>query len=253
MRTRITIPMTLLASLIFSIAPAHAETLKIYGPGGPAPAIKTLAADFSKEKGIEVVVTAGPTGNWIEQAKSDADLIYSGSENMMTGFINAFAGKIDEKSVEPLYLRPSTILVRKGNPKNIKGLRDLTKPGIKIMVTDGAGQVGMWEDAAGRTGDIKLLKAFRSNIVASAANSGLARKRWTEQPDIDAWLIWTHWQINNTEIADMVPVEPELTIWRATDIALTTKGQGVSTASDFIEYLKSDKAEQIFKHQGWSR
>jgi accessory colonization factor AcfC len=253
MRKPVTLVAALLAGLILSIHAAHAETLRIYGPGGPAPAVKELAKAFAKEKGIEVVVTAGPTPAWLEQAKGDAHLIFSGSENMMSSFITAFAGQIDESTVEPLYLRPSAILVRKGNPKSIKGLRDLTKPGMKIMVTEGAGQVGMWEDAAGRSGDIGLLKGFRGNIVAFAPNSGMARKRWGEQADIDAWLIWTHWQINDSAVADMVAVEPELTIWRATDIAVTARGHETKAAAQFVAYLKSDLGEQVFKRQGWKR
>ncbi len=243
----------LFSSLTLSIGTAQAETLNIYGPGGPAPVVKELAKAFAKEKGIEVIVTAGPTPEWLEKAKGNADLIFSGSENMMSSFITAFSGQIDEKTVEPLYLRPSVILVRKGNPKSISGLRDLTQSGMKIMVTEGAGQVGMWEDAAGRSGEVELLKGFRKNIVAFAPNSGMARKRWIEQPDIDAWLIWTHWQINNQEIADMVALEPELTIWRATDIAVTMRGNANKAASEFVDYLKSAQAEEAFKKQGWSR
>lgn len=253
MRKSISVIATLFVGVILSIGMAQAETLRIYGPGGPAPAIKELASAFAKEKGIEVIVTAGPTPGWLEQAKGDAHLIFSGSENMMSSFIAAFAGQIDEKTVEPLYLRPSAILVRKGNPKSIKGLRDLAQPGIKLMVTEGAGQVGMWEDAAGRSGDIGLLKGFRGNIVAFAPNSGMARKRWIEQADIDAWLIWTHWQINDMAIADMVAVEPDLTIWRATDIAMTARGHELKAAEQFVAYLKSDQGEQVFKRQGWKR
>ncbi|MFX5225904.1 AcfC family putative adhesin, partial [Acinetobacter baumannii] len=95
----------------------------------------------------------GPTAQWSEKAKLDADIIYSGSEAMMSDFENAFSEQIIKDSVEPLYLRPAAILVRKGNPKNIKGFKDLAKSGVKVLVTHGAGQVGMWEDIAGRTGN----------------------------------------------------------------------------------------------------
>ncbi len=55
----------------------HAQdTLHVYGPGGPAPAMKEAAAAFEKQSGIKVEVTAGPTPQWIEKAKSDADIIY---------------------------------------------------------------------------------------------------------------------------------------------------------------------------------
>jgi accessory colonization factor AcfC len=255
LRTRLSRVPLVAASLLLLVgmSSAHGQTLRIYGPGGPAPAMKELAAAFGKANGLEVEVTAGPTSKWIKQAKNDAHLIYSGSENMMLEFMKAFDNKIVADTVEPMYLRPSTILVRKGNPKNIKGLRDLAKPGMKVLVTEGAGQVGMWEDAAGRTGELTLLKNFRANIAQFAANSGLAKKTWLATPEIDAWLIWNHWQIANPDIADQVPVEPELTIWRSTDIALTQSGQKLPVAAEFVEFMRSAEGEAVFKRWGWSR
>jgi hypothetical protein len=58
-------------------------------------------------------VTAGPTPEWIDSARQNADLIFSGSEVMMSDFIAAMPD-IDPKTVEPLYLRASAILVRPG-------------------------------------------------------------------------------------------------------------------------------------------
>lgn len=230
-----------------------AEPVKVYGPGGPAPAMKELAAVFTRARGVPVEIVAGPTNTWLAQAKTDAHLVFSGAENMMTGFIAAFDGQLKSSSVEPLYVRPATLLVRKGNPKGIKGLRDATKPGVKVIVTEGAGQVGMWEDVAGRTGEIALLKGFRANIVEVAANSALARKSWVEKPEIDAWLIWNHWQIANPDIADQVPLEPELTIWRATSIALTDRGARSPDTMAFAAFLTSAEGAAVFKKWGWRR
>src|SRR3546814_8440532 len=70
-------------------------------------------------------------------------------------------GAIDEKTIDPLYLRASNILVRPGNPHHIGGLRDLLRPGFKVMVVQGAGQTGLWEDMAGRAGDIATVRALR--------------------------------------------------------------------------------------------
>lgn len=232
-------------------APA-AESIRVYGPGGPAPAMKEAAAAFEKKTGTAVQVTAGPTDQWIEKANQDADIVFSGSENMMTAFIKAMKGQIVASTVEPLFIRPSTILVRKGNPKAIAGIRDLTKPGMKVLVVEGAGQVGMWEDVAGRTGDLGLLAGFRRNIVKVAGNSGEARKIWTEQAEIDAWLIWNHWQVANKELADAVEVEPELRIWRPSDLSLTKRGADKPQARDFVAFLKSSEGRAIFKKWGWN-
>jgi accessory colonization factor AcfC len=79
------------------------ETLRVYGPGGPLPAMKEAAAVFGQAHGIDVQVTAGPTPQWIDHAKSDADLIFSGSEVMMSDFITAIP-EIDPATVHPLFL-----------------------------------------------------------------------------------------------------------------------------------------------------
>ena len=230
----------------------HAQvTLHVYGPGGPAPAIKEAAADFEKKSGIKVEITAGPTPQWIEKAKSDADIIYSGSETMMTDFVVALDGRIAHSEVQPLYLRPLSILVRPGNPKKITGLNDILAPGVKILVVNGAGQNGVWEDMAGRKGDIKTVKSLRKNIVSYAKNSAEARQQWMEQPEIDAWLIWNIWQISNPSVADVVEIEPEYAIFRDTAVVLTTQGKTKDAAQQFVDFLSSPDGARIFRKWGW--
>lgn len=85
------------------------DLLHMYGPGGPAPAMREAAAEFGRTTGIQVEVTAGPTAKWLAKAQADADLIYSGAEFMMTDLIAAMEGAVDEATVMPLYLRPAAI------------------------------------------------------------------------------------------------------------------------------------------------
>ena len=256
-RRRIHIPI-LAATLgllltVFGTHQAWAQTsagLRVYGPGGPAPAMKEAAKVFEQKTGTPVVVTAGPTPEWIEQAKSDADLVYSGSETMMTDFAQAMEAQIDETRVEPLYLRPFAILVRPGNPKTIKGLSDLFRPGHRVIVVNGAGQNGVWEDAAGRQGDIESVRALRKNIVKYAKNSALAKQAWTEDPSLDAWLIWNIWQVANPTLADVVPVEKDYVIYRDTGIVVTQKGDLSPAAKQFMDFLKSPDGATIFQKWG---
>nr|MDX8317385.1 accessory colonization factor AcfC [Agrobacterium rosae] len=101
---------------------------------------------------------------------------------------------------------------------------DLFKPGHKVLVVNGAGQNGLWEDMAGRTGDIEKVKALRANIKTFAANSAEAKKAWTEDKSYDAWIIWNIWQVANPKLADVVEVEPDYRIYRDTGIVLTERG-----------------------------
>lgn len=235
-----------------ALAAAPGEpVVRVYGPGGPEPAIREAAEVFGRAHSVRVEVVAGPTPKWIARAKADADVIYSGAEFMMSDFIRDMEGRIEEDSVTPLYLRPSAILVRPGNPKKITGLEDLLKPAMKVLVVQGAGQTGLWEDVAGRRGNIRTVRAFRRNIVFFAANSAEARARWNERKEIDAWLIWNIWETANPDLADVVPLSEEDRIYRDCGVALTRQGKAKAPAREFVDFLQSREGERIFARWGW--
>ena len=244
-----------------AMIPIVAETLFVYGPGGPLPAMKDAAAAFRRQHAVTVEVTGGPTPKWLTQARADADVVFSGAENMMTDYVKqlgdtaggtvANPGRIDESTIMPLYLRPVAILVRPGNPKHIRRFEDLLRPGIKVMVVQGAGQTGLWEDVAGRTGDIGVVRAFRRNIGLVAGNSADAKQRWTSDTSFDAWLIWNIWQVANPTLAEAVPVAEKWRIYRDAGVALTSKGSTRSIARDFVAFLGSPDGAAIFRKWGW--
>lgn len=238
-------------SLVCGYAAAQ-STLHVYGPGGPAPAMKEAAAAFEKQAGTHVEVTAGPTPAWIDHARANADLIFSGSETMMSDFVVAMGDQLTPESPTPLYLRPMSILVRPGNPHHIQGLADVLKPGVKVLVVNGAGQNGVWEDVAGRLGDIRTVTALRRNIVSYAGNSAVARQTWISQPDIDVWLIWNIWQVSNPSLADTVPIEPRYAIYRDAGIAVTKRGADNPASGQFADFLKSPQGAAIFARWGWT-
>lgn len=260
--SRLLLPALLLAPVAFLPASARAqagaaaaETLFVYGPGGPLPAMREAAAAFGRQHGIVVQVVGGPTPQWLYKAKGDADVVFSGSEHMMTDFVSqlrgAPAGTIDEASITPLYLRPAAILVRTGNPRGIRRFEDLLRPGVRVLVVQGAGQTGLWEDVAGRTGDIAVVRAFRRNIAAFAPNTGEARRMWTEDARFDAWLVYNIWQVANPGIADVVPLAPRWVVYRDCGVALTTKGRQRAHARQFAAYLQSPAGARIFAMWGW--
>ena len=241
-----------LTSLVLAAIPAHAqEVVRAYGPGGPLPAMKEAAEVFSKARGGRVEVTGGPADAWLAKARADADVIFSGSEYMMTDFVKAMDGRIDESTIVSLYLRPSAILVRPGNPKGIRDLPDIARPGTKVLVVQGAGQTGMWEDMAGKQGDISLVRALRKNIVIHAASTGAAKQLWVEKPELDAWIVFNIWQIANPKLADLVPVSKDYVIFRSAGASLTKQGTQREAARRFVEFLQSREGAVIFRRWGW--
>jgi accessory colonization factor AcfC len=241
----------LLSALILPVMSVAEEILHLYGPGGPYPAMREATAVFGKRYNVKIEVVVGPTNQWAEKAKSDADLIYSGSEYMMTDLIRVLEGKIDETTVKPLYLRPSAILVRRDNPKKIQDFPDLLEKGMKVLVVSGAGQIGLWEDVAGKQGDIETVRAFRKNISVYASDSAEAKKRWIENRELDAWLTWVIWAVSDPTMADVVPIGDEYVIYRDCGIALTHQGKAKALAQNFIEFLESAESAKVFEKWGW--
>ncbi|WP_430151478.1 extracellular solute-binding protein [Peribacillus simplex] len=224
------------------------DVVKVYGPGGPLGPIKEVAEQFTNETGIKVEVTAGPEEKWIDQAKQDADIIYGGSEYMLTDFMLNHPGIINEKSRTELYSRAAGILVRKGNPKNIQSLEDLTKKGVKIVDVNGAGQLGLWEDLAGRKG---LIPGISRNIAISVKSSAEAIELWKANSKFDAWITYESWHYRLSDVTDLVQLPEEDKLYRGTPVSITSKTENKKKAKQFIDYLKTEESHQVFQKWGW--
>lgn len=226
--------------------------IMVYGPGGPAPVLKELAKQFEEQTKQKVQVIAGPTPSWIDKAKKDADIIFSGNSSMMDGFIKTLPNQLNTQNIQVLNIRQAGIVVRPNNPKKIKKFDDILQKGVKVMVVDGAGQVGLYEDIALRKGKQENLAMLRKNIAFYAPNSKAAVEKWNGDKDIDALIIWSHWA--NTlgkESATFIPLKGDEVIYRATEIAITNTSKQKDKAEQFIAFIQSKDAQQVWKKWGW--
>jgi len=228
--------------------PAGAAGLMVYGPGGPLAPMQECARLFAQAQGLPVTVTAGPEENWIQKAKKDADLIFGGAEYMLSLFMLKHPGLVEEKTVASLWVRPAGILVRKQNPKSIKSLKDLSRPGIRLLDVAGAGQLAMWEDLAGKQG---LIPGIRRNIAATVPNTAVGIQQWKDRPELDAWINFASWHLRLKEITDLVPIPREQTVYRGTPVAITSICRQKPGALKFIDFLKTPQAHEVFKRWGW--
>jgi len=225
--------------------------LKLYGPTSPSPAIQDAALAFGARHQVEIEVQGGPVEQWLNRAAVDADLIFASASFMMSQFVRNESLHIDPASVTPLYMRPSVVLVRPGNPHGVLDFPDLLKPGVRILVVNGSGQTGLWEDMAGKLGDIRTVRALRQNIVHYADTSDDAMKTWKERPDIDAWITWNIWYIPLRDQARLIPVSDDYRVYRNCSIALTQRGAAKPLAREFIRFLLSPEGADIFSSWGW--
>ncbi len=211
--------------------------------------MREAASAFSTNEAVKVV--SGPPSEWIVQAAEDADVVCSSADFMMSDFIRNEALRIDPSTVTPLYMRPSAILVRPGNPKRIEDFPDLVQPGVRIMVVTGSGQTGLWEDMASRTADVQMVRRLRENIAFRAAHSTEAVRTWRERKEIDAWITWDVWHMPLRTEATLIPVSRNYRIFRQCSVALTSRGRGKPMADRFVKFLASPQGARIFASWGW--
>lgn len=228
--------------------------VKLYGAGGPHTAFKKVADVWSERTGHKIEVIAGPERKWSASAQADADILWGTSEQSMTAFLETYL-TFSSEQVQPIYIRPTIIAVKAGNPKNIAGFEDLLAAGMKIVVTEGAGVyntsgTGAWEDVAGRLGKLEDVARFRKNIVAFAKGSG-ASFRMFKELDADAWITWPNWPATHGDVLDMVAIAPERQVWRDVNVALSPDADPEARA--FLDFLLTEEAAKLMKTEGWVR
>ncbi|HAH7687536.1 TPA: solute-binding protein [Escherichia coli] len=241
--------------LIFLSSAAYAD-INLYGPGGPHTALLEAARLYTEKKGVVVNVHYGPQNKWNEDARQNADIIFGASEQSALAVIRDHTDRFSEKDIQPLYLRKSILLVKKGNPKNIRGIDDLTRPGTGIIVNDGGGTsntsgTGVWEDIAGRKGNIETVAGIRKNIILFAPNSGTARQALENLPGADVWITWADWAVSNPGTGDVVEIAPDYLIWR--DMNIAVRQDADAETRQFAAWLQTDEAAPVFEKYGWSR
>ena len=229
------------------------EVLHLYGPLGLNPAIEDAAVAYAARNDVKLEVVTGPTSEWSGQAKNNGDLVYCTGEFIMSDFVRSGDVPVDEASVRPRYLRPSAILVRPDNPKDIRDFPDLLRPGMRVMLVNGSGKTGLWENMTGKLQSLTNLVALQKNIVLCAAGTDEAMKAWRERNDIDAWLTWNVWHMPRRDSAMLVPISKDYLIYRECSISLTERGKQNQLAAGFVDFLASREGAGIFNSWGWMR
>lgn len=227
---------------------AQNDTLYVYGAGGPFGPINECAQLFSKQQNVHIKVTAGPEAAWINNAKQNADVLYGGAEYMLTQFATNHPGLVDNGTRTELYQRGAAILVRPGNPKHISGMKDLSKPGIRILDVNGAGQFGLWEDLAGKE---YLIAGIQLNIKQSFENTALGIAAWKTDTSFDAWISYASWHNRLMDITQLVTLPKKQNVFRGTPVVISTLSKQKEKANQFIHFMKSEEGHTVFKKWGW--
>lgn len=134
---------TVLSALVVSSAlyvsiqgPTGSESLLVYAP----PALYSLVLEYAElheeTYGVKVYISTGSTGSLLGRIEitRSGDVLFTADHVFMERAISR--GLVDEDTVRVVsYLVPA-IVVRRGNPHNITGIRDLAAKPLRVGVAD---------------------------------------------------------------------------------------------------------------------
>lgn len=226
--------------------PGDEKELLLYCGAGIRPPAAELAETFGRENGVKIITNYAGSETLLSTIRlvREGDLYMPGDkyyveEAAREGMIHS------RRSV--CYWVP-TILVQKGNPKNIQGLQDLLQPGVKLGLGDAS------TCAIGRTSQKILAK---NNIGWEEVEKNLAFQSLTvnelgmqiQAKTLDAVIVWDAMARYYSEYGDQVSIAPEQNIISTVDIGVLKFTKHRELAEEFLDFMTSPRGRAIFiKH-----
>ncbi|MCX5674434.1 MAG: molybdate ABC transporter substrate-binding protein [Planctomycetota bacterium] len=227
--------------------PAAGDTLLAYVGAGLKPAMDDLVKAFGEKTGITVLCDYGGSGMIISRLRlaRRGDLFMPGDL-----WYVELAEKEDliASKASVCYFVP-VILVQKGNPKNIAGLADLVRPGVRLgLGNPKACQVGRASEAIFARSGIPA-EAVAGNLVFSSVTVNELGIQVT-MGQLDAAIVWDAVAAFYAGKADVVPIPPAQNEISNVAVGVLKCSQQPAAAQQFVDFLVGPDGQAIFrKHQ----
>jgi molybdate transport system substrate-binding protein len=123
-------------SVVGLSAVANAENLRLFAGAGLMKPLEELRLNFEKKHGVTIDVHYGSSGEIFGMlgVGQTCDVFIPGAAKYTEDAIKN--GWIDAASVKDIVKHVPVIVVPGGNPKNVQGLDDLARPGVRVALGD---------------------------------------------------------------------------------------------------------------------
>lgn len=226
-----------------------ADSIMVFAGAASKPPTEEAAAAFEKKTGIKVNVVFGGSGYVLSQMmlSKSGDLYFPGSSDFMeVAKKKNLVFPETEKYI--VYLVPS-INVQKGNPKKIKSLKDLTKPGIKVAIANPEGVcVGAYAvEIIEKFFNKKEKEQFRKNLInyTESCEKTATVISLKAADAVVGWSVFEHWDPERIETVRLKKEEVLRIGYIPIAISKYTKNREL--AQKFIDFLLSEEGKAIFR------
>jgi len=214
----------------------------VYCAAGVKEPVEEIAKRFTAETGTRVEITYANSGQLLGQIETTR------TGDVYTPGDVGFAEKAAEKKLlsgapRPFCFFVPAIYVRKGNPRGIREVADLARPGLKLVLADRSSAVGQIQEKLFRKNAVDE-EALKRNLVASPAtvtDVALAVKLGTA----DAGIIWDALSGFAPAEAETVAIPTEKNVIGQVTACALAGARNPAGAAAFLDYLLSDKGRAV--------
>ncbi len=239
---------------LFNIQSVYSEEkILLFAGAASKPAAEEVIQNFKNRFGINVDVSFGGSGFVLSQMRlsKKGDLYFPGSSDFME--VAKKEGLVFPESEKiVVYLIPS-INVQRGNPKNIRSLKDLTKKGVRVAIANPEMVcVGMYAvEVIEKNLSPEEKKAFRKNLTNYTESCEKTANAISLRA-VDAvigWEVFQYWDKERIETIYLKPEEVPRIGYIPIAISKFTNNKNLSQR--FIDFLTSKDGKDIFKRYGY--
>jgi len=259
-----------LAMLAAAAVAAADSTLNLVAYSTPKPVLTKIISDFQatqQGQGVSFTQSYGASGNQAKAviAGQPADIVFPSTGDDMNALVDA--GLVDSSWDKQGYkgIAADTVVVfavRNGNPKHIKGWKDLVKPGVQVVTPNPfSSGSAKWNVLAAYTAQRRLGKTdaqatayvkelFRHVVSQDTSGSNATNTFLAGKGDV---LITYESEAINARLKgqDLQYVIPRQTMLIELPIAVTKSSGNKDHANQFIQFAKSTPEQKVFGQYGF--
>lgn len=216
--------------------------LFLYAGAGLRPAVEQLVTAFKSKTGLQIQADYGGSGEVLSRVREDkkADLFMPGDGWYVDRLQELSGSVIQRKTIA--YFVP-VIIVSKGNPKGIHGLKDFSRPDLRVGVGDAKScQVGrVTLDMLKKAGVNPGSPNFQQSLTVNELGI------WVKMKSVDAAVVWDALAENISSDVDVIRLPPEQTIISEVVLAQLKQSQNPKAAKKFMDFMVSDEGKRILR------
>jgi len=224
------------------------DMLLVYSGAGLRKPMDKIGAAFEKKYGVSVKYNYAGSNTLLSQMEltKKGDCYMPGA----TMYINKAKKKGFVDYEKPVAYHIPVIAVPKGNPAKITGLKDLTKPGVSVILGD---------PKAAACGKIakkilqknKIYDDVKKNVIAQTATANeLVVYVCMEQAD--AIINWKASLLGTEDKTDIVEIPKGENLIKVIPIGRLTFSKNKKMAKEFVDFAASPDGRRMFEECGFT-